>query len=325
MHTVVVVAVPDVVPSDLSAPCDLFAHVRLAGGAPAYRVRVAGAVPTVHAGWFDIVVPHGLDALAEADTIVIPGTTDATTPPDPRLLAAIRAAAARGARVASICTGAFLLAATGLLDGRRATTHWRAAAELARRFPAVRVDPDVLYVDEGAVLTSAGAAAGLDLCLHLVRRDHGSAVAADAARFVVMPPERAGGQAQFIVHPAPSDGTSLQPLLRWLEASIDRPVSLDGLATRAGLSPRSLTRRFREQTGSSPLQWVLRARVRRAQQLLETTRHPVDEVARASGFGSATALREQFQRVLATSPQAYRRAFQGRGTKEKATRTPPAP
>ena len=220
---------------------------------------------------------------------------------------------ARGARVASVCSGAFLLAATGLLDGRRATTHWRAAAELARRYPRIRVEPDVLYVDEGQVLTSAGAAAAFDLCLHMVRRDYGSAVAVEAARVSVMPLERDGGQTQFIVHPPPApDGASLAPLLRWLEENTHRELSLDDLARRAALSVRSLNRRFREQTGTTPLQWLLRARVRRAQLLLETTAQSVSRVAADAGFGSVTAFREHFRRVAATSPQAYRRAFRGR-------------
>jgi transcriptional regulator GlxA family with amidase domain len=206
-----------------------------------------------------------------------------------------------------------VFAATGLLDGRRATTHWVAAALLAERHPEVTVDPDVLYVDEGQFLTSAGAAAALDLCLHMIRKDHGSAVAADAARLSVMPLEREGGQAQFIVHsrpPAPA-GTTLEPLLHWLEENADRDLTLDDIAARAGTSARTLNRRFREQTGTTPLQWLHRARIRRAQYLLETTSHPVERIATQTGFGSPTAFRDRFKRVVGTSPYAYRRTFRG--------------
>ncbi|WP_344732642.1 GlxA family transcriptional regulator, partial [Spinactinospora alkalitolerans] len=214
-------------------------------------------------------------------------------------------------RIASICVGAFVLAATGLLDGLRATTHWAATPELARRHPAVEVDPDVLFVDNGQFLTSAGAAAGMDLCLHMVRRDHGSAVAADAARIAVMPLERDGGQAQFIAHEPPApDGASLEPLLRWMEENAHRELTLDDIARHGAVSTRTLGRRFREQTGTTPLQWLNRARLRRAQHLLETTVHPVERIAGQVGFGSATTFRDRFKRLVGTSPHAYRRAFQ---------------
>ncbi|MBZ4324345.1 GlxA family transcriptional regulator, partial [Streptomyces huiliensis] len=223
----------------------------------------------------------------------------------------LRRAAAGGARVASICSGAFVLAAAGLLDGLRATTHWRAAGRLAADHPEVDVDPDVLYVDNGRVLTSAGAAAGLDLCLHMVRRDHGSAVAADTARLSVMPLEREGGQAQFVVHdhpPVPA-GSALEPLLDWLGENLARSLTVDDIAARAGVSARTLTRRFREQTGTTPLQWLHRARIRRAQRLLEDTRLPVERVGAEVGFGSPTAFRDRFRRTTGVSPRAYRRAF----------------
>ncbi|MBX6382130.1 MAG: helix-turn-helix domain-containing protein, partial [Microbispora sp.] len=232
----------------------------------------------------------------------------------PEVLEALREAAARGTRLASICAGAFTLAAAGLLDGLRATTHWAAAPELARRFPAVDVRPDVLYVDNGQVLTSAGAAAGLDLCLHMIRRDHGSAVAADAARLSVMPLEREGGQAQFIVHehpPVPS-GSLLEPVLAWIEDNLDRDLTLREMAARAGMSERTFGRRFRQQTGTTPLQWLLRARVRRAQYLLENTDHGIERIAAQAGFGSPTAFRERFKRVVGTTPQAYRSSFRAR-------------
>jgi transcriptional regulator GlxA family with amidase domain len=319
MHRVAIVALDRVIPFDVAAPAGLFGSVRLADGSRGYRVRVCGPVREVDAGHYRIRVPYGLGELARADTIVLAGLDDLDAVVPPALVRAVRRAAARGARVASVCSGAFLLAATGLLDGRRATTHWRAAAELARRFPSVRVDPDVLFVDEGAVLTSAGAAAAFDLCLHLVRRDHGSAAAVAAARAAVMPLERAGGQSQFIVHAPPApEGASLAGLLQWLERNLGADLTLADLARRAGMSVRTLNRRFREQTGTTPLQWLIRARVRRAQVLLETTGQPVERVGEAVGFGSPTVFREHFRRVAATSPQAYRRAFRSRSPRRRA-------
>jgi transcriptional regulator GlxA family with amidase domain len=249
--------------------------------------------------------------LATADTIIVPGCAAPATPVPEEVLEELRTAARRGTRLASICSGAFVLAATGLLDGRRATTHWAAAGLLARLHPQVDVDPDVLYVDHGDVLTSAGAAAGLDLCLHLIRSDHGSSVAAGAARLSVMPLEREGGQAQFIVpeQPAAPRGSTMEPLLRWLEESAARDLTLGEIAARGGMSTRTLNRRFREQTGTTPLQWLHRARIRRAQHLLETTAHPVDRIGGEVGFGSPTAFRDRFKRVVGLSPQQYRRGY----------------
>ncbi|MFF4452124.1 GlxA family transcriptional regulator [Streptomyces goshikiensis] len=313
MHTVAVLALDGVIPFDLSTPIEVFSRTRLPGGRPAYRVRVCAPTPEVDAGAFAIRAPWPLETLAEADTIVLPGVADLDAPLPPEVLDALRRAAARGTRIASICVGAFVLAATGLLDGLRATTHWMAAPALAARYPGIEVDADVLYIDNGQLLTSAGAAAGLDLCLHLIRRDHGSAVAADAARLSVMPLEREGGQAQFIVHEQPPTprGSQLEPLLRWMEENVHHELSLDEIAGRAGMSMRTLNRRFREQTGTSPLQWLHRARIRQAQYLLENTGHPVERIASQVGFGSPTAFRDRFRRVTGTSPNAYRRAFQG--------------
>ncbi|MFC0438968.1 GlxA family transcriptional regulator [Kutzneria buriramensis] len=303
MHTVAVLALPGVIPFDLATPIEVFRRT------PGYRVRICGSEPEIDAGLFTVRVHWGLDALIEADTVILPGTESFDVPE--AVVEALRAAAARGVRIASICSGAFILAATGLLDGLRATTHWVAAAALAERYPLVDVDPDVLYVDNGQFLTSAGAAAGLDLCLHLIRRDYGSAAAADAARLSVMPLERDGGQAQFIVHDLPPvpRGTELEKLLAWMEENSVRDLTLDEIAAQAGMSTRTLNRRFREQTGTSPLRWLHRARVRRAQHLLEATGEPVERIAARTGFGSPTAFREHFKRIVGTSPQAYRNAF----------------
>jgi transcriptional regulator GlxA family with amidase domain len=225
-------------------------------------------------------------------------------------LRGIRRAAERRARVASICTGAFVLAATGVLDGLRATTHWLAAAELARRHPSLDLDANVLYVDNGRVLTSAGAAAGFDLCIHMVRRDLGAEAAASVARLAVMPLERAGGQAQFIEHAPPAEAPgAMSPLLAWMEQNLSRDLPLPVIARRAAMSTRTLSRRFREQVGTTPAAWLAYARVRFAQRLLETTDMPVEQVASEAGFGSAAVMRTHFGVVVGTSPLAYRRAF----------------
>jgi transcriptional regulator GlxA family with amidase domain len=312
MHTVAVLALDGVLAFDLSTPVEVFGRARLPDGRSAYTVLVCSPADEVDAGVFAVRAPWGLDALAWADTIVVPGLADPTAPIPEDVLAALRDAAEGGTRMASICVGAFTLAAAGLLEGLRATTHWAAAEELSSRFPGVDVDPDVLFVDNGQVLTSAGAAAGLDLCLHMIRCDHGSAVAADAARLAVMPLERDGGQAQYIVHESPgADGSSLEPLLRWMEENGHRELTLEDIATRATMSTRTLNRRFREQTGTTPLRWLRRSRVRRAQYLLETTGHSVERIALQVGFGSPTSFRDHFKLLVGTSPHAYRRAFRG--------------
>ncbi|MEV4357443.1 helix-turn-helix domain-containing protein [Nonomuraea sp. NPDC049625] len=311
MHTVAVLALDHVVAADLATPIEVFGRARLADGRSPYRILVCAATPQVASGAFTLIAPHGLRALREADTIVVPGCSERAAPPAPEVLDALRAAAAAGTRIASICAGAFTLAAAGLLDGLSATTHWAAAHRLAHQFPRVDVRPDVLYVDNGQILTSAGAAAGLDLCLHIVRRDFGSAVAADSARLSVMPLEREGGQAQFIVHAQPPvpQGSLLEPVLSWIEDNLAQEVTLAEMALRGGMSERTFSRRFREQTGTTPLQWLLRARVRRAQFLLENTDHGVERIAAQAGFGSATAFRERFKRVVGVTPQSYRSSF----------------
>jgi transcriptional regulator GlxA family with amidase domain len=315
MHTVAIVALDGVIPFDLSTPIEVFTRARLPDGRPGYQVRVCAEHPEVDAGTFVLRAPWGLETLREADTIIVPGIADPMAPLPEAVGEALRAAAANGTRVASICSGTFPLAATGLLDGLRATTHWLAADHLAAAYPAIDVDPRVLYVDNGQFLTSAGAAAGLDLCLHMIRKDYGSAVAAHAARLSVMPLEREGGQAQFIVHdhiPAPQ-GSTLEPLLTWLQDNLGQDLTLPGIAAEAGLSTRTLIRRFRDQTGTTPLQWLHRARIRRAQHLLETTQHSVERIAEQVGFGSATAFRDRFKRTTGISPNAYRRTFSSAG------------
>ncbi|GAB6924547.1 AraC family transcriptional regulator [Rhodococcus erythropolis] len=295
---------------DLAAPLEVFGRCRLPSGAPAYRTAVCALTEEVETGTFTMRVPHGLSRLAQASTIIVPGTADLDVPVDAEIIDALRSAADRGTRIASLCVGAFTLADTGLLDGLRATTHWAAAAELARRHPAVDVDAAVLYVDNGHILTSAGAAAALDLCLYMVRQDYGSAVAADTARLSVMPLERAGGQAQFIVHepPVPS-GTTLRPLLNWMEENLGEQLDITTIAARATMSTRTLNRRFQEQIGTTPLQWLHHARLRQAQFLLETTDHSIERVAGQVGFNAVTTFRERFRDLVGTSPQRYRTQF----------------
>lgn len=308
-RTVAVLAMHGVLPFDLATPCEIFGRVRLANDDEGYHIRVCGEAKHVKAGLVNLRVSWDLTQLADADTVLVPGLADPTTPVSKETVAALCQAAARGTRIASICTGAFVLAAAGLLDGLRATTHWLAAPELAKRYPATRVDPNVLYVDNGQILTSAGAAAGLDMCLHMVRRDYGATVAANTARLAVMPLEREGGQAQFIVNKSHAYGTTLDPVLRWMEQHLAEPLNLEEIARRARWSTRTLSRRFREQTGTTPGQWLLSARMRRAQQLLETTDLSVEQVATEVGFDSVSAFRDRFHRQLSTSPAAYRRSF----------------
>jgi transcriptional regulator GlxA family with amidase domain len=306
-HRVVALLVGEVVAFDLAIPAQVF------GREPRlyeWSVCAPTAGPVPAETGFDVLVPNGLEALERADTVVVPGIGDGAWPLPPEPLAALRAAAARGTRVASICTGAFVLAAAGLLDGRRATTHWRYAQRLAREFPAVTVDPGVLYVDEGDVLTSAGVAAGVDLCLHMVRRDFGAEASNAVARRMVVAAHRDGGQAQFVERPLPvAAGDGLASTRAWMEERLAEPLSVEAMARHAGYSPRSFARRFRAETGTTPLQWLIGRRVAEAQRLLEGTHLSIEEIAGRAGFGTAVALRQHFARLLATSPTAYRRAF----------------
>ena len=257
------------------------------------------------------VMPHGdLRALERADTIIIPGWPKPIAAPPERLVGALIKAHERGARLVSICVGSFVLSATGLLDGRRATTHWRFADQMAHEFPRVRVEPDVLYVDEGDILTSAGSAAGIDLCLHIIRKDFGTVVANAVARRAVVSPHREGGQAQFIDMPVGEAANPwLSTLLHWVSARLDKRITIGQLAKAAHVSPRTLTRRFASATGTSPHQWITALRVRRAKDLLETTSLSIEAVAGKSGFGSAALLRHHFRAAVKVSPSSYRRRF----------------
>jgi AraC family transcriptional activator FtrA len=254
---------------------------------------------------------HGLDAFAAAATVIVPGVPDVRADPSPALAEALRAAHARGARVMSICSGAFALAAAGLLDGRRATTHWRYADALRSRYPAVEVDADVLYLDDGDVLTSAGSAAGLDLCLHVVRRDHGPAIANAVARRLVVQPHRDGGQAQFIEAPMPDepDDDRLSRSMEWALGNLAEPITVEVLARRAHMSERTYLRHFARATGTSPIRWLINQRVQASLAMLEVTGTPIEEVAAAVGFESAVTFRHHFGQTMRTSPSAYRRAF----------------
>ncbi|MFF4321965.1 GlxA family transcriptional regulator [Streptomyces sp. NPDC001568] len=314
-HRVAVVAAPPVTTFDLSIPGVVFGAA-LVGERPAYEVTICTAEPGVVAtsGGMDLLIAHGLEATGWADTVMVTGTGDRVST-DPRVLDALRAAAARGARVASICTGAFVLAQAGLLDGRRATTFWYMSQEFRRRFPGIALVPDVLFVEDRGVLTSAGLSAGIDLCLHMVGRDHGAAVANATARLVVAAPVRPGDQAQFIETPLPSErGTPLAATRAWALARLDEPTTLADLARHAGTSVRTLTRRFRAETGLSPLQWLLHRRLDRAREILETTTLPMEQVAARSGLGTADSLRTHFRRSTSLTPTAYRAVHRaGRG------------
>jgi transcriptional regulator GlxA family with amidase domain len=267
-----------VVLGDLAVPLEIFGRVRDSHERRCYDVRVSSISQEVKSEHVIVHVPWRLSSAIVADTLIVPGIDDIERPIAPAILRTLRNALKRGARIASICTGAFVLARAGLLNGLRATTHWAAAGELARRYPQITVDPKVLYVDNSQVLTTAGAAAGMDLCLHMVRRDHGASVAASAARAAVMPLERAGGQAQFIVRDLPEATESMGPLLAWMERDLKHGLSLPVIARHARMSTRTLSRRFREQVGTTPAQWIARSRVRLAQHLLEQLSFPSSEL-----------------------------------------------
>lgn len=316
LHTVAVLVLPDVVPFDLVIPGQIFGDTRPHNGVAYYRMLLCGAEPGLvpMSGGVPIGVPLGVEALREADTIVIPGRSGADAPVPDHVLQALRDAAARGARLVSICTGAFVLAAAGVLDGRRATTHWAHTGRLSSLYPKAAVDPKVLYVDDGSVLTSAGMAAGIDLCLHVVRADHGAEVANAIARRMVVPPHRTGGQAQFIEQPVPvTRDRALQRTQAWALERLNEPLTVEHLARHANMSPRHFTRRFQAELGIAPLRWLLHERVRLAQRLLEQTDLSVQRIAERAGFGSTIALRRHFAREAGTTPLEYRRVFRGVG------------
>ncbi|WP_026875560.1 GlxA family transcriptional regulator [Jiangella gansuensis] len=316
VHRVAVLARPGVIPFELSIPARIFGIARGADRARLYRVVTWAVEPgTVRTDAdFDVVVRHGPEAVERADTVVVPASYETTSisrhgtlPPD---LAAAFARIRPGTRMVSICTGAFALAAAGLLDGRPATTHWSATDRFGELFPQVKLDPDVLFTDDGDILTSAGVAAGIDLCLHILRSDHGTAVANHAARRCVVPPWRDGGQAQFVDRPVPEPAApSTADARDWALTHLDQPLTLRDLASREAMSVRTFTRRFRQEVGLSPGQWLIQQRIDRARQLLEDSDLAVDEVARRSGFGTAASMRQHLRAALGVSPSGYRRTF----------------
>ncbi|BEP66053.1 MULTISPECIES: GlxA family transcriptional regulator [unclassified Variovorax] len=313
VETIAVVAFDGISPFHLSVPCMVFGEDRTDTGAPRFRVQVCAPEPgplATNAG-FTLVVPHGLEAIRRAQIVVVPSWRDDGRPAPPALIRALQAAHRRGATVVGLCLGAFVLAEAGLLDGRPATTHWHLAAAFAKQYPQVVLQPEVLYVDDGDVLTSAGTAAGIDCCLHLLRVRYGADTANRAARRMVVAPHRQGGQAQYIQQPVPAaaERDRLTPLLEWLGRHLQVPHELDDLARRALMSRRTFTRRFRESTGTTVGQWLQNQRLALAQRLLETTNRSVERVAADAGFGSAVLLRKHFATAFKVSPTVYRRQF----------------
>ncbi|MEU8798222.1 helix-turn-helix domain-containing protein [Spirillospora sp. NPDC048819] len=316
-HTVSVLAFDGMAPFELGSVVEVFGLPRPELDVPWYELRVCSLErgPMRAAGGFTMTAEHGLDAFASADTVMVVAVPDVHGDPAPEVIAALREARSRGARVVSICSGAFALAAAGLLDGRAATTHWQYADLLRRRFPRVRVTPDVLYVDGDDVLTGAGSAAGLDMCLHLVRKDHGARVANAVARRLVVPPHREGGQAQFVEAAVtrPAEDDAIARSMAWALAHLAEPITVARMAEEARLAPRTFIRHFRRQTGTSPLRWVVAQRVMAALPLLEEGVTPVEEVGAAVGFESPVTFRHHFGRAMKTSPSAYRRTFREPG------------
>jgi transcriptional regulator GlxA family with amidase domain len=314
LHDVVAIVADQAPAFELGVVCEVFGLDRSDTGLPVYDFAIAAVEPGPirTSSGFSLLAEHGLSRTASADLVVIPGWHDITLRPPEPMLEAVRNAVARGARVLSVCSGAFVLAAAGVLDGRRATTHWRYASFLAKEYPLIEVDPDVLYVEDGPVLTSAGTAAGIDACLHLVRVTDGSRVANAIARRMVVPPHREGGQAQFIECPIPTaaeGGEGLLEVLDWVRRRLDDPPTVEEMARRARMSPRTFARRFRETTGATPHAWVLQQRIQHAQDLLEEGSLSVEQIARECGFASGAGLREHFVRLRGVSPQTYRRTF----------------
>jgi AraC family transcriptional regulator, transcriptional activator FtrA len=316
MHKVAVAVTTGAPIFELAVPCEVFGIPRPELVDPWYEFRLCAIDRRdVRVGAGFLLAPdHGLDVLERADTVIVPACADVHEAPPEPLLEALRRAHGRGARIAAICSGAFVLAAAGLLDGRRAATHWMHAAELARRFPRVMVDASVLYVEDGGMFTSAGTAAGLDLCIELVRRDHGSAVANALARRMVIPPHREGGQAQYVEAAVSHGGRgdSLSGILEWARERLDKPLTVADLAEAGHVSTRTLARRFMAAVGMSPLQWLVRQRVQRAQELLESTDDSIERIADLAGFGTPANLRKHFARRAGVSPATYRQSFRRR-------------
>jgi len=313
IDVIAVLAFDGISPFHLSVPSLVFGEERAVDGGPRFEVRVCAADrgPLRTPAGFTVEVPYGLEALDDADIVIVPSWRESGPPAPPELLEALRAAHRRGAVLVGLCLGAFLLAEAGLLDGRAATTHWYAVPSFAERFPLVKLQPDVLYVDDGDVLTSAGTVAGIDCCLHLLRVRHGAEAANRAGRRMVVAPHRQGGQAQYIEQPvrAPAERDRMGQLLEWLGANLDAPHTLDGLAGRTLMSRRTFTRHFRQATGTTVGQWLQGQRLALAQRLLEGTGRPIEAVAAEAGFGSAVSLRQSFRAAFGVSPTAYRRQF----------------
>ncbi|MFF8478162.1 GlxA family transcriptional regulator [Streptomyces sp. NPDC015414] len=316
-HRIVVLALDGLLPFELGIPHRIFGRPKDAAGRPLYEVvtcSVRPPGPVATDADFSVHVPHGPEALETADTVIVPASYELGPLYDEgRLTDELAAALARirpGTRLASICTGVYVLAAAGLLDGRPATTHWADAERFQRLFPKIDVDADVLFIDDGDVLTSAGVAAGIDLCLHMVRRDHGTAVANEVARRTVVPPHRDGGQAQYIERPVPDLLLATTTAARaWALGRLHEPIQLRDMAAQESMSVRTFTRRFREEVGVSPGQWLTQQRVERARHLLESSELSVDQVARDAGFGTAQSMRQHLQQALGVTPTAYRRTF----------------
>lgn len=314
-ETIAVIAFDQISPFLLSIPATVFREDADLPDLPRFRLLVCSAeTPVLQSnGGFSLQTEHTLQDAVQADIVIVPSWRDPQEMPPEPLLQCLQAAHSRGALVVGLCLGTYVLAAAGLLDGRSATTHWRWSADLGQRYPQITLKPDVLYVDEGDIITSAGVAAGIDCCLHLLRRLHGAEAASHVARRMVVPPHRQGGQAQYIELPLSKSATEdrFSQQLEWLQRHLEQPHSLDSLATRFCMSRRTFTRRFRQVTGTTVGAWLLNQRLALAQRLLESTAKPIDLVAQEAGFGSEVSLRQQFSKLLQTSPARYRREFRG--------------
>lgn len=322
MHTIAVIAFEGLSPFHLSVPCIVFGDDLLKLGAPRYRLSICGerTGPVRTMSGFNIDVEHDLRLLEEADTVILPAWCDPHQKPSAALMQALRAAHARGARIVGLCLGTFVLAEAGLLDGRAASTHWAWAGDFEQRYPQVALNQNALYIDEGDILTSAGTAAAIDCCLHIVRNDYGAEIANRIARRLVVAPHRHGGQAQYIEKPLPAaaDADQLDVTINWAITHLNEPLSLERLADHAGMSLRSFTRHFKKKTGDTFTQWLLNHRLAAAQRLLETTPYSIEQISEMAGFGSTISLRQHFSRAFSISPASYRRQFRSRPVPDAA-------